>query len=406
MPLFDYKGREKRGNVVEGRLEASSAEEVVNHLLTHSITPLDITPTQLTSGSMGSWSDFLGFNRVNIEELMLFSRQMATLLEAGVSVAVSMEQIAVTTNSKPFKKALYKIVETVTRGQSLSLSMKQHPKVFSLIFVSVVDVGENSGNLSEVFGQLSHYLETEVNNVRRIKSATRYPTFVVFAICIAITIINLFVVPAFSKLYASFKAELPWPTRAIIALSNFFVHEWPLLLIMLISIIFGIKFLLSMENFRLFWDKQKLRIPIIGSIFNRIILTRFSWAFALVLRAGVPLSTSISTIVPALGNKYMERRLLAMRENIEKGESITHATTKSGLFSSLVLQMLSVGEESGKLDNMLSEVANYYERELDYDLRRLGDLIEPVLLAVVGGMVLILALGVFLPMWDLVKFAR
>ena len=406
MPLFNYQGRERKGNMIEGRLEANSADEVANYLVERNITPLTITPVQATSASLESLRSTFGFGKVALEEVMIFSRQMATLLAAGVSVAKAVEQLAQTARSAVFVKALYDIAELVSEGQGFAASMRQHPKVFSVIFVSVVEVGENSGNLGEVFDQLAQYIETEVMNIRRIKSATRYPTFVLIAIAVAIVVINVFVVPAFSMLYKSFRAELPWPTRALIAISDFFINDWVILLVVLLSIFFGIRYLLSIKSVRLSWDRRKLKIPVLGSIFNRIVLTRFAWAFSIMLRAGVPLSDSIGLIVPATGNQYIAERIAGMRENIERGENFTRTATESGLFSTLVLQMISVGEESGKLDDMLNEVAIYYERELDYDLKRLGDMIEPFLLVVVGAMVLVLALGVFLPMWDMVKFAK
>jgi len=279
--------------------------------------------------------------------------------------------------------------------------MTAFPKIFSHLYVSMIQVGENTGRLDESFLQISEYLELEKGTRDRIKAALRYPVIVIVAIAAAIAVINLFVIPAFAKVYSGLNAELPWATKVLIATSNFTVANWPFILAGLIFIYAGIVMYIRTDNGRYKWDKYKLRLPIIGSIINRSLLARFSRSFAMATRAGVPLIQTMTVVSRAADNSYISERILDMRNGIERGDTLTRTAAATNLFTPLVLQMMSVGEETGAVDDLLQEVAEYYEREVDYDLKNLSAAIEPILIVAIGIMVFILALGVFLPMWDL-----
>jgi MSHA biogenesis protein MshG len=286
------------------------------------------------------------------------------------------------------------------------VALNGHPKVFNTLFVSMISVGENTGQLDQAFRQLSVYLELERETRKRIKQATRYPLFVLSAMAVALVVINLFVIPAFSRVFAQFKADLPWATQVLIGTSQFFQDFWWLLALLFGASLYGFFKWIETDAGALKWDQIKLRLPIVGGIFERIALARFTRTFAMMYRAGVPLLQTLSINSASVGNRYIGQAILAMREGIERGEALTRTASTSGLFTPLVLQMMAVGEETGALDDLFVEVADFYEQEVDYDLKQLADAIEPILIVAMGIMVLVLALGVFLPMWELGSAAR
>jgi MSHA biogenesis protein MshG len=279
--------------------------------------------------------------------------------------------------------------------------MQMHSKVFSPLFVSMIHVGENTGRLDQALMQLANYYEQEVETRKRIKTAMRYPTFVISFIVVALFVLNVKVIPQFASMFARFGVDLPLPTRILITTSEFFVNYWAFMLAGIVSLIFAFKAWVRTEKGQEKWDKFRLRMPIIGDLVNRAQLSRFSRTFALMLKAGVPLNQSLALSAEALENKYLENRLLEMKSSIEAGGTISTTASNSQVFTPLVLQMLSVGEETGRIDELLLEAADFYDREVDYDLKTLTARIEPILLVVVAGMVLILALGIFLPMWGM-----
>jgi MSHA biogenesis protein MshG len=279
--------------------------------------------------------------------------------------------------------------------------MQMFPKVFSPLFVSMIHVGENTGRLDEALLQLANYYEQEVETRKRIKTAMRYPTFVISFIMVAMFVLNVKVIPQFSSMFARFGVDLPLPTRILIATSEFFVNYWMMMMVAMVAMGFAFKAWLNTANGREKWDKFRLRMPVVGELVNRAQLSRFSRTFALMLKAGVPLNQSLALSAEALGNKFLENRLLEMKSSIEAGGTISSTAINSGVFTPLVIQMISVGEETGRIDELLLEVADFYDREVDYDLKTLTARIEPILLVIVAGMVLILALGIFLPMWGM-----
>jgi MSHA biogenesis protein MshG len=279
--------------------------------------------------------------------------------------------------------------------------MNHHKKVFSPLFVNIINVGESSGGLDLAFLQLSHYLEREKETESRIKSALRYPTMVIVAISIAMIIVNIYVIPAFKGVFDKMHAELPWQTKLLMSISDFMVHYWPYLLIALVAVITAIIKYINTTAGRLRWDRLILSLPAVGSIIERSTMERFSRSFAMILRAGVPLIQGITIVSAAIGNSYVGSRLDQLRIGIEKGDTISRMARSTHLFPPLVIQMIMVGEETGNISDMLLEVANFYETEIDAELKNLASVIEPILIVVIGIMVLVLALGIFLPMWNL-----
>lgn len=403
MPFFSYKGRNTRGELVQGRLEAGSMDAVASQLMNTGVTPIDIHESE---GDRRGDNDLLGrffAQRPGLDDLILFARQMYILMKAGVPMTRSMVGLIQSTRNPYMADALRDVLSSIESGRDLAGSLARHPDIFSTLFISMVRVGESTGRLEESFQRIFQYLELEKETRQRVKAALRYPTFVLVAIGIAIAIINIWVIPAFVGLFERSNVPLPWQTKLIIGTSNFFVNWWPVLLVGFIAGIAGFRYYITTERGRYWWDKTKLKIPLVGSIINRAILGRFARSFSMALTSGVPLIQALTVVSRSVDNEYIGESILDMRNGIERGDSLTRTAAATGQFTPLVLQMLAVGEETGEVDRLLAEVADYYEREVDYELKNLSATIEPVMIVAIGVMVLILALGVFLPMWDMTK---
>lgn len=406
MPLFKYKARNSRGDALSGEIEAGSSDIVAAQLLNSGITPISIEETQ---AKQDIWADIklrLGTQKPDLDDLILFCRQMYTLTHAGVPLIRGITGLGDTSRNAVLADALHKIRFELESGRELSLAMGQFPDIFTPMMISMVRVGESTGKLDEAFLQLSTYLELERDTRKRVKAALRYPTFVLIAISAAITIVNIWVIPAFADVFKGMNVELPWQTKALISISDYFVAHWPLLLSSLAGTLVWVRYYVKTEKGRYKWDKVKLKMPIVGDIILRATLARFARSFAMTTRSGVPLIQAMSVTARAVDNEYVNERVLSMRNGIERGDTLTRTAAATSLFTPLVLQMLSVGEETGAVEQMMDEVAGFYEREVDYDLKNLSSSIEPILIVAVGILVLILALGIFLPMWDITQLTR
>ena len=409
MPQFSYAGKSAQGGPLKGIIEAASAQAAAQALLSQNIVPISIEETKKVSGTNNSSGFDIGSlleQKVGLDEMIIFSRQMYSLLKAGIPIIRAIKGLSENASHKRFQEILEDIADQLEQGRSLSSAMVKYEKVFTRLTISVVVVGENTGKLDDVFLQLALYFEREQETRKRIKSALRYPTFVLIALAIAMFILNLFVVPVFTQMFERFDTELPIMTRVLIGTSNFFVNYWWLILIVLIATIISVKQYVNSTNGRLKWDKFKLKLPVVGSIIERSLLARYSRSFSMILRAGVPLTAGLSLTADAVDNAHMQMRIKAMRQGIEKGDSLLRVSKNSELFSTLVLQMIAVGEETGRLEQLLEESADYYEREVDFDLKSLTAKIEPILIGFVAVMVLILALGIFTPMWNMMSAVK
>ena len=409
MPQFKYAGKSTQGGPQKGVIEAASAQAAAQALLSQNIVPLTIVESKKRSAeNEGDGFDItrLFQQKVGLDEMIIFSRQMYSLLKAGIPIIRAIKGLSENASHKRFQEILKDIADQLEQGRSLSSSMAKYEKVFTRLTISVVVVGENTGKLDDVFLQLALYFEREQETRKRIKSALRYPTFVLIALAIAMFILNLFVVPVFTQMFERFDTELPIMTRVLIGTSNFFVSYWWLLIIVIVGGIFTVKQYVNSTNGRLKWDKFKLKLPVVGSIIERSLLSRYSRSFSMILRAGVPLTAGLSLTADAVDNAHMQKRIKEMRQGIEKGESLLRVSKNSELFSTLVLQMIAVGEETGRLEPLLEESADYYEREVDFDLKSLTAKIEPILIGFVAVMVLILALGIFTPMWNMMSAVK
>lgn len=401
MPMFRYKSRDHQGQLVEGKMEGNQSTHIADILLSRGLIPVDIS--EIKDDGDGFSLIRLFEKPVSLDELVIFSRQMFSLMQAGIPVMRAIAGLRDSANNPVMKNALSKVLSDLESGRTLSTSLAKQPRVFSQIVISLVHVGENTGQLDEAFLQLATYLEKEQETRKQIKAAMRYPMFVILALIAAMVILNIWVIPVFAEMFTKFGVELPWTTRALLGTSSFFVNYWPYMLAVSIGGFFWLKHWLSSDNGRLFWDEKKLRMPIVGSVIERALLARFGRSFSMMIAAGVPLLQGLKLVADAVDNAYMGKRIITMSIGIRSGESLLRVSTHSTLFNPLVLQMIAVGEETGRLEQLLTSMAEYYEREVDFDLKSLTAKIEPVLISIVAGMVLILALGIFTPMWDMMS---
>ena len=408
MPQFKYVGKSSSGTL-NGTIEAASENAAAQILLSRNIVPLSITKTKAETSSASANNlhiSNLFEEKIGLDEMIIFSRQMYSLLKAGIPIIRAIKGLSENASHKRFQAVLKDIVEQLEQGRSLSSAMTKYESIFTRLTISVVVVGENTGKLDDVFLQLAIYFEREQETRKRLKSALRYPSFVMIALVIALFILNLFVIPVFSQMFERFNSELPLMTRVLIGTSNFFVNYWWLLLFLIAGGIFATKQYVNSTNGRLKWDRFKLKLPVVGSIIERSLLSRYSRSFSMILKSGVPLTAGLSLTADAMDNAHMQMQIKEMRQGIEKGESLLRVSKNSELFSTLVLQMIAVGEETGRLESLLEESADYYEREVDFDLKSLTAKIEPILIGFVAVMVLILALGIFTPMWDMMSVVK
>jgi len=406
MPHFAYRGRNARGELVSGVLEDDDSGAVADQLVNTGISPIDIAPTGAPSTAR-SESSFgrLFAQSVSLDDKLLFSRQIYTLLKSGVPIMRALAGLQESAKSVAMAKVIQDLRTSLDSGRDLNSSMRRHPKVFSQFFVSMVRVGEMSGSLEEIFLRLFNHLEFEKEMKERMQQALRYPMFVMVAMGVALVIINLFVIPSFAKLFASFKAQLPPVTLLLIHFSNFMVHYWPLLLGLGIACIMGFRVYIATPAGRYSWDKLKLRLPLAGSIIEKATLARFARSFAISLKSGVSMVQTLAVMAQVADNAYIAQRIDQMREGVERGESVLRTARATGVFTPIVLQMIAVGEEAGELDDLMQEVADMYQRDIEYELKGLSANIEPIMIVFLGVLVLVLALGVFLPIWDLGRVA-
>lgn len=406
MANFSYRGRSSGGGLVNGSLEAMSASAVADQLLLQGITPLEIKPAPKQEDGAGLKFNLTLFaEKVRHVDVLLFSRQIYTLLKAGVPIMRALAGLQESSSNGAMKRLLQEVRESLDSGRELSASLARHPTVFPPFYLSMVRVGEMTGRLEEIFLRLFYHLDFEQFMRNQVKSALRYPSFVVAAMAIAIVVVNIWVIPAFAQVFKGFNAKLPFMTQLLINFSDFMVADWPYLLAGLIGAIFAFRAWVATPMGRYLWDRTKLRVPIAGKIVEKATLARFSRSFALAVRSGVPVVQAMSVVAQTVDNVFIADKIEKMREGVERGESVLRTAISARVFTPIVLQMVAVGEESGALDDMMEEVADMYQREVEYELKNLSQQIEPILIVALGILVLILALGIFLPIWDLGRVA-
>lgn len=406
MRHFIYEGRNRSGELVKGRIESPNPQAVAQWMLDAGIVPVKINEQATQAEQTGLMAKLNGQGSLTPTDLLLFTRQLGTMVRAGLPLMQALNGMQKSSGNPKLAKLLGKLREDLDQGLELSAAMAHHPEFFDDYYVSMIRVGEGAGRLEEVFTRLFAQLEFERDMRQKIKSALRYPSFVVIAIAIAIGILTVFVIPVFAKVYAGMKVELPLLTRLLLAVSDFAVNWWWAVLGLMGAAFYGFVLALKQPKYKYRWDKHKLRLPLIGGIFNKAGIARFCLSFSIACKSGVPIDQAFTLVAKVVDNAFFERRIKGMREGITRGETMLQIAQGAGIFKPMELQMIAVGEATGEMEKMMEQVAQMYQEELQYEVGRLGDAIEPILLAVMGGLVLVLMLGIFLPLWDLGQLAQ
>lgn len=399
---FRYRGKDDRGILQQGSLVAANADAAASELVRRGITPLTIREQQEQASLVDRLNKMPLFRKkVTLDELIVFCRQMYALTKAGIPLIRTMRGLADTTRSPVLAEVLEDVTSRLEGGTTMATAMQAHPEVFSELFISMIHVGENTGMLDDAFKRLSEILELERDTKRRLKQALRYPTFVVVALLAALMVVNFLVIPKFAAVFNKLGADLPFLTQVLVGTSNFLIDYWYVMLFVVAAGGLLLRQWRRTEQGELTWDRYKLRMPVIGPLLELITLSRFARNFASMLAAGMPVTTALTVVADATDNAWISKHIKEMRMGIERGESLLRTARQSGMFTPLILQMIAVGEETGSVDDMLNNVADFYDEDVDYGLKRLAESIEPILIVAMGVLVLILALGVFLPIWDL-----
>jgi MSHA biogenesis protein MshG len=406
---FAYTGRSSEG-AVSGVLEAATAGAAADTLMARGVTPLQIKQARASERASTNTKPAFDLQqwllpKVGPVDLLLFSRQLHTLLKSGVPILRALAGLQESAPNQRMKQTLQQVRQSLGSGLDLSMAMAQHGNVFGGFYVALVRVGEMTGRLEEVFMRLFHHIEFEMFMGQQIKSALRYPMFVMIAMAAGVGVINVMVIPAFATVFKSFGAELPLATRILMATSNFTIDYGWALVLATIAGVWLLRRWVATPAGRLTWDRLKLRLPLAGKIIRKGMLARFARSFALSLKSGVPVEQALSVVAATVENAHIGQKVEGMRQSVERGESILRAAAAAGVFTPIVLQMIAVGEETGAVDELMDEVAELYTNEVQYELKTLGQQIEPIMIIFLGVMVLVLAMGVFLPVWDLGRVA-
>jgi MSHA biogenesis protein MshG len=402
MPMYAYKGRSARGELVTGRLDGDTADSVASRLLSGGVTPVDISVVNNSDMDLSRFARFLGRSKPTVADLVLFSKQMYTITRAGIPLLRGLRSLVMSTHNVVLRETLEDILGSLESGRDLAESFARHPGIFPSLYISVIRVGESTGTLEQSFQRMAEYLEQDHRTQQRVKSAMRYPVIVMIVIAVAVGVLTTFVIPKFAPLFKVLGDSIPMPTRIIIGVSDFTLHYWYVVLLAIAATVISVKQYLQTERGRFQWDEWRLKIPVLGKLSHEAILARISRSLSISLTAGMPMIQTLNVIAKSAGNEFMAERINRLRIAVERGDPLSRAAASVEMFPPLVLQMMTVGEETGELAELLDEVAEFYEREVDYALNNLSAAIEPLLIVVVGGMVLVLALGIFLPMWEMI----
>jgi type IV pilus assembly protein PilC len=393
MASYVYVARETAsGREIHSSVEAATEQAAIAALLNRNMLVLSI---QEKVGRQGRTSG----GRVALADMVIFTRQLATMIDAGLAMVQSLQALAEQTTNKVMRDVIHDVCTRVESGDSFSEALAKHPKAFSRLYICMVAAGEQGGLLAEILARLATYLETTARLRKKIKSAMMYPA-VVSVVAVLITIFLLIkVVPVFGEIFASFGAKLPAPTAYLIMLSNIVKHYLIFILLAGGGVVYGWLYFIKTPAGRLFWDSRRIKLPIFGSIAHKICLARFTRTFSSLVRSGVPILEVLQIVSQTVGNVVMEKAIKTAASDIERGESISAALAKHPIFPTMVVRMVTAGEQTGKIDNMLERISDFLDEEIETTLSGLTSMIEPILIVflgvVVGGMVICMFLPLF-----------
>ena len=400
MPLFAYTARETAtGREIRNTIEAANEPAAIAALLNRNLLVVDIREKTAKRGQTKG-------GKVSLNDLVVFTRQLATMIDAGIAIVQALQALAEQTPNKVMRDTIRDVCTRVESGESFSEALTRHPKAFNKLYVSMVSAGEKGGLLAEILGRLATYVENTERLRKKVKTALMYPT-VVTVVAIVITVFLLVrVIPTFKDVYSGFGAKLPGPTQILIDISEIVQHDLIYLIVLAGACVWGWLYYIKTKPGRDFWDKLRIKLPIFGTIAHKICLARFTRTLASLVRSGVPILEVLQIVSQTVGNTVMEKAIKASALDIERGEGISAALAKHPVFPSMIIRMLSAGEQTGNIDNMLERVANFLDEEIETTLSGIMSLIEPLLIVflgvVIGGMVV----AMFLPIFNLANIVN
>ena len=400
---YAYKVRDKGGKVVSGSLVADSEALAVARLRDMGLMPVSVDKQK--SGGM-KMEITLRPGHVKRKELAVVARQFATMVNSGLPILRALAILGDQTESKELAKVLTQVRADVEQGNSLSNAMVKFPKAFNDLFIAMVRAGEAGGVLDTVLLKLADNIEKDVSLRRRIKSAMTYPCVVVVMVSLIMTAMLLFVVPQFKDIYKELGGKLPLPTLVLIGLSDAMKHYWYMFMAAGIGGVIGLKRYRKTEKGRVKTDKLLLRIPVFGPLFHKTALSRFSSTLAMLLSAGVPILQALDIVSETVNNRVLSAAVVDVQDSVREGESIAKPLAKHAVFPPMVVQMLAVGEETGGVDTMLTKVAEFFDDEVTATVDALTSLIEPLLIAFVGGMVGAAVIALYMPMFNIINLIK
>lgn len=407
MELYQYKGRNKRGEVMQGTVEAVNAEGVVSWMLSSGISPISVRLKTDPLQNQPAWLKAIqGHKKLSQTDLLMFTRQIGTLLKAGIPMLQAVIGLKNSSHQPEMTKLLGALHTSLDKGMELSDAMARHPKFFDDYYINMIRVGESAGKLDEVFARLYTQLDFDRRMRQKIKSVLRYPMFVLSAIVIATVIVMVFVIPSFSGMYRSTNIELPLVTQILMGTSSFVSRNWLAILTFAALAAMGLRYYIATTVGKYKWDRLKVRIPIVGRVMSKATTARFCRSFGMAMSSGVPVVTALALVSRVVDNAYYQERIMAMREAISQGDSLLRSFMASGIFTPVELQMISVGEETGDVESMVNQLATLYQDEVEYDASKLAETLEPILLAFMAALVATLLLGIFLPMWNMTTLIK
>ena len=393
MPIFAYTARETAsGREIRNTVEALSEQAAIAALLNRNLLVVEIREKMAKKGQTKG-------GKVQLADLVVFTRQLATMIDAGIAIVQSLQALAEQTPNKVMRDTIKDICSRVEAGESFSEALMKHPKAFNRLYVSMVGAGEKGGLLAEILSRLATYLENSERLRKKVKTALMYPT-VVTVVAIVITIFLLVrVIPTFKEVYDGFGAKLPAPTQFLIDLSEILQHYLLYIIVAAGAAVWGWLYYIKTKPGREFWDTQRIKLPVFGPIAHKICLARFTRTLASLVRSGVPILEVLQIVSQTVGNVVMEKAIKSASTDIEHGDGISTALGKHPVFPSMIIRMLSAGEQTGNIDSMLERVADFLDEEIETVLSGLMSLIEPLLIVflgvVIGGMVICMFLPIF-----------
>ncbi|MCX7730355.1 MAG: type II secretion system F family protein [Candidatus Caldatribacterium sp.] len=401
MPAYVYRVRDRSGNVLSGRIEASGVREAVLKLREQGFFVTAIEEERVGEASRKKSRPLLTIQRVKLPELASFVRGLSVMLESGVPLLSALGSLARQTENPYFSRVITEIAAKVERGYSLSQAVADYPKIFNRVVVGMIQSGEAGGNLDWALGRLADYLEWEKDLRDKIQSAMYYPIILVVAMIAASFFLVYFVFPQLLLLFEGFNIELPFPTLLMLSLIRFMNANWPLVYGGLFGGMSLFFLYIQSEKGRRFWDERKHRLPLFGQLFKKLVLSRFAWVLNALIRSGMPMVQALEVTATAVGDLYMKEILLTVAESIRRGKNLTQGLAEHGFFPPFVLQMVSVGEESGNLEFTLGKTTELYDKEIAIFVSRLSSIIEPVLTLIIGVGVFFVALAFFMPIFEM-----